>query len=651
MPLKTTDVTYFLAGGISLSVLLVPNVYLRIFLLVILCVWLISLKEYICIVLVLFVLIIVCAQLSYSPIVTKIEGRVVSLKDSYFVVKVKNQKIMVYSDCDVNFDDLVLVDGELKEVCSTKNRVGYSFESWANARNIRYVCDANSVEVIKAGFSLRNRTYLIIQNKDEVVSKFMKMFLFHIYDDIGWMYIGLSLGIHLSFVFKQIEGFFSYLFLEKEVSIITVLFSLFIGFFYHFDLISCRFLLRNILRLTSLNKKNRWGCLVIVLLVLFPTMITEFAFLLPVFIGFVYSFSFKRIYGISQIIVIWLQLVFNGYVSLIQIFVSRFIYPLFSCVYLICLMNIWIPFHFPFYMFSKLLEYLSKIEFMQFHVVGKPYVWMSILFIMVIIQYVITSKKKFLLYILLLFVLNHYQNYWFGFGRVVYIDVGQGDCTLLSLPFHKGNILIDTGGSVSYDVAKDVVYPVLSSYGIDGLDVVILTHDDFDHVGAFDSLSSLIDVDKVITSKNEKYVIDDFVIYDGLGNYAFEGDNENSLTCCFTMFNSSFLILGDITKAQEEVFVRKYDDLHIDYLKVAHHGSNTSTSTYLLESIKPLYALISCGDNNYYGHPNREVIERLNGYRIPYFTTKDEGMIEIVVTPIMDFMIMDKRIILNNKMR
>ena len=145
--------------------------------------------------------------------------------------------------------------------------------------------------------------------------------------------------------------------------------------------------------------------------------------------------------------------------------------------------------------------------------------------------------------------------------------------------------------------------------------------------------------------------MNDFVMYDGLGNQLFEGDNENSLTACFSIYGSSFLVLGDITKEQEEILVRAYDDLHIDYLKVAHHGSNTSTSNHLLESIKPLYAFISCGDNNYYNHPSKEVVARLNGYQIPFFTTKDEGMIEIVITPIMNFLIMDKRIILNNKMR
>ncbi len=651
MSIKVSDVTYFLAAIVLLATFLLSNVYIKIVLVVAMCLWLLSLKEYISIFLVLFVLAVVYVQLLYSPSIERVDGKVVSLKDTYFVVKVNHNHIMVYGDFDVNFDDIVLVKGKVDKIASTKNRVGYSFENWATSRRISKVCYADEVVLIKKGNSLRNHVYRKIMNQEEDVVNIMKMFLFHIYDDIGWLYLGLSMGIHLSFIRRLIESVSSYFFIEKQVSIITMLFCVFIAIFYHFDLISCRFLFRHLLQLTNLSKKNRWGILVIVLLILFPNMIYELGFLLPICIGFVYSFACKRVYGISQMLVMWLQLVFNGYVSILQIFVARIIYPLFSFMYCVCFINIWIPFHFPLLLFSKLIDYLCAIELPTFHIVGKPFVWMSVLFILVIVQYVVTSNRKYVWFLVLLFLMNHYQNYWYGFSRVVYIDVGQGDCTLISLPFHKGNILIDTGGSISYDVAKDIVFPVISSYGIDRLDLVILTHDDYDHVGAFDSLSTLIQIKNVITDKNIEYVVNDFVMYDGLGNQLFEGDNENSLTACFSIYGSSFLVLGDITKEQEEILVRTYDDLHIDYLKVAHHGSNTSTSNHLLESIKPLFAFISCGDNNYYNHPSKEVVARLNGYQIPFFTTKDEGMIEIIITPIIDFLIMDKRIILNNKMR
>ncbi|MBQ9840927.1 MAG: hypothetical protein IJO78_04980, partial [Erysipelotrichaceae bacterium] len=232
MSIKVSDVTYFLAAIVLLATFLLSNVYIKIVLVVVMCLWLISLKEYISVFLVLFVLAVVYVQLLYSPSIERVEGKVVSLKDTYFVVKVNHNHIMVYGDFDVNFDDIVLVKGKVDKIASTKNRVGYSFESWAKSRRISNVCYADEVVLIKKGNSLRNRVYRIIMNQEEDVVNIMKMFLFHIYDDIGWLYLGLSMGIHLSFIRRLIESVSSYFFLEKQVTIITMLFCAFIAIFY-----------------------------------------------------------------------------------------------------------------------------------------------------------------------------------------------------------------------------------------------------------------------------------------------------------------------------------------------------------------------------------------------------------------------------------
>ena len=144
--------------------------------------------------------------------ITNIEGKVVSLKDTYFIVEVNCNHIMVYGDFDVNFDDIVLVNGKLERIASTNNRVGYSFENWAKSRRISSICYADEVTLIKKGNSLRNRVYRKIMNQDKDVIKIMKMFLFHIYDDVDWLFIGLSLGIHLSFLLKLVQSVGSYFF-------------------------------------------------------------------------------------------------------------------------------------------------------------------------------------------------------------------------------------------------------------------------------------------------------------------------------------------------------------------------------------------------------------------------------------------------------
>ena len=88
-------------------------------------------------------------------------------------------------------------------------------------------------------------------------------------------------------------------------------------------------------------------------------------------------------------------------------------------------------------------------------------------------------------------------------------------------------------------------------------------------------------------------------------------DNDDSLVLYLTLNTTSYLFLGDIPIFIEKEIVSKYPKLQIDVLKVAHHGSNSSTGEELLKNYDIKTAIISCGRNNYYNHPSTEVIERL----------------------------------------
>lgn len=108
----------------------------------------------------------------------------------------------------------------------------------------------------------------------------------------------------------------------------------------------------------------------------------------------------------------------------------------------------------------------------------------------------------------------------------------------------------------------------------------------------------------------------------GIENDA-ENLNENSIIIELTYGKKKFLFTGDAEVANEKL--RSWDD--IDVLKVAHHGSRTSSSEEFLEQVKPEYAIISCGQNNDYGHPHQEVVDRLKGVKI--YRTDEEGTILI----------------------
>ena len=109
-----------------------------------------------------------------------------------------------------------------------------------------------------------------------------------------------------------------------------------------------------------------------------------------------------------------------------------------------------------------------------------------------------------------------------------------------------------------------------------------------------------------------------------------EDSNDNSLVLLAEINGLKYLFTGDISTAVELELIEKYPDLKVDVLKVSHHGGQSATSAAFLMAIDPKIALISCGKNNFYGHPSSEVIERLDDYGIKTYRTDQSGMVKIV---------------------
>ena len=111
--------------------------------------------------------------------------------------------------------------------------------------------------------------------------------------------------------------------------------------------------------------------------------------------------------------------------------------------------------------------------------------------------------------------------------------------------------------------------------------------------------------------------------------------NNNSLVCKMNYQNFSMLFTGDIEKIAEQAILKLYQDnlelLNATVLKVAHHGSKTSSSIDFLNAIKPRVAFIGVGESNRFGHPNREVIDRLEGLGVGIYRTDENGEIHIIV--------------------
>ena len=233
--------------------------------------------------------------------------------------------------------------------------------------------------------------------------------------------------------------------------------------------------------------------------------------------------------------------------------------------------------------------------------------------------------------------------------EIHYLDVGQGDSTLILCDGHA--MLIDAGDNDQ----GTAVQSYLESQGVTTLDYVIGTHPDADHIGGLDVVLYKFDCKTVIMPDFEKdtRTYDDVVqtmkqkrykntlpevgtVYE-LGSAVFTivapngeyGDNANDYSVGILLQHGEnrFLFTGDAEEASEADMLENGIDLKADVFKAAHHGSRTANTEEFLQRVEPDYAVISCGEDNSYGHPHGEVMNRLRAMGTSVFRTDEQGTI------------------------
>lgn len=280
--------------------------------------------------------------------------------------------------------------------------------------------------------------------------------------------------------------------------------------------------------------------------------------------------------------------------------------------------------------------------------------------------YIMKYFKKYLPYILILLLLTAgfallfkaFQSPDNKYLKVVFLDVGQGDAIYIEAPNGK-QVIIDGGPDAKLLSSLAKVMPFADR----SIDMIIATHGDMDHIGGFPLLidnykvTSIIEngavsdtkvfasleekisknkINKIIAHRGMHIVLDENkniyldILYPDRDVSNFES-NDGSIVAKLVYGENSFMLTGDANLYVENLIEWNENDITLDsdVLKLGHHGSRTSSSTLWLEKVSPEIAIISVDKNNKYGHPSKDVLERLSALKIPFLSTSDKGNIVI----------------------
>ena len=584
----------------------------------------------------------------------------------------------------------VLVKGTLTKPLNNTIPNNFNYKSYLNNKDIYYQLKIESIEVIKDSSNvidiIKN---WILKRIDKIDNTgYMRAFvlgdnsliddkIYEIYQEIGVTHLFALSGSQVVLLSLVILRFLK-IFKTKIRYIIAISFIIVYGFIVGYPASIKRaivfFIIASINKLEVINLSNiKILFLTVVVLILSNyKIIYDIAFLYSVLTVFgiflakefiddknKFKSSFKlsivaflfslpitlyNFYELNVLSIIY-NLIYIPYVSFIlyPFCILTFLFPIGEDI-LLFLINI----------MEEVSLFLNEISFLRFYLnfnLGEVLIFYLILCI--IFKYNKYKMSWILYFIIILDVIVPYID---SNLRVYYLDVGQGDSTLIITPYKKEVILIDTGGKITYEkelkgsksYVSDGTLMLLKSLGIKKIDYLILTHGDYDHMGEAVYLIDNIEVKQVIFNQGgfnnlEKQLIEELekedILYKNdvksiklnrselffLEHSLYDNENDNSNILYLKSYKYDFLFMGDAGVEVEKEIFEKYDLKEIDVLKVGHHGSNSSSDKEFIDVINPIYSLISVGRNNRYGHPHKEVIDNLENSII--FRTDIDGSV------------------------
>ncbi|CDB92719.1 dNA internalization-related competence protein ComEC/Rec2 [Clostridium sp. CAG:302] len=593
------------------------------------------------------------------------------IKDNQIKISLKSKEriIVTYKYTgkvfnNLSYGDKIKVTGVLKEPSTNNIFNNFNYKKYLYNKKIYYIIEASKIDKIQNNnnhiYTIKNLLYTRINSLKS--SNYIKALLFGdnkldkeiktSYQINGISHLFSVSGFHINFITSIIYFYLDRVTYNKKIKYITVdiFLVLYLLLCNTTSLLRCTVMniLLSINHLLKINiKKIDIVLLTLILCIIInPFIIYDIGFIYSYTISFfliLYKNKYKTNNKLLKIIYISLisflvSLPINIYTSyeinFLSIILNIIIVPIVSLILLpLSLLTLIFPIlDNILYLITSILEkislYTSNINIFK-QILSKPSIILIIIYYLVII--LILSKNKHYYLILILLIFHKTIPLYNSNLEVVMFDVGEADSMLISTPSKKVNILIDTGRGI--DINNIIIY--LKSIGISKLNYLIITHGDEDHIGGALYLIDNFKVDNVILNKGDYTELEVELIthlknknikYTNninkiplLGSYMyllntkkFSNENDNSIVTYFEYQKYKFLFMGDSSSKTEEYLINNYNLANISFLKVGHHGSNTSSSPLFINKITPKVSLISVGRNNFYHHPNKEVLTNLS---------------------------------------
>ncbi len=525
---------------------------------------------------------------------------VVTIKKGYALASNRSGTIVLYEPEKLHYQDQIRVHSS-RAIESLGNFTLFSFEKHMASQRIYEQADDYTILAQKD--SIKNRLYDHFKSKND---PFFMSALYGIHEKESMI---ANLGVPVLALLNMVRSTIKKRWNPRKAQWITLVLAVWYGSLFVLSSSLIRYILHTFGKLLFDDWKHQFSFFVIVYLLMIPYGSLDLCLVFPMLSILLYRTG-------NQVWQLWIN-------TLLQAFYFRSI-DFFQLLFFSFLRKIY-----GLLLIGKLLVPFSlHVELPSWQWKVYPNVLIFALFLFWLFHWCIGKKRHQIQLALIITVSLLFAPYISPFFHVFAINIGQGDCFLLVEPFNRSATMIDCGQNLYRDNIEEIVFPFLEDRGISKLDLLLLTHDDFDHSGGLESLQNKIEIEQIITDSSQKlpYPFMQNLLIDRVA----EDENETSLITYIQYDGFRYLFMGDASANIEQQLMDQYTSIPCDVLKVGHHGSNTSSSKRFIDWIVPKFSIISVGNDNRYHHPSPEVIANLNDVSSIILQTQDVGALHFM---------------------